>query len=65
MTDIIMDDENNSGNKSLLAVAKGALVAVATTANCAIVTVFSIFTEGDKSKEKNKEYTYCFTNILI
>ena len=57
-------DGNNSKNKTLPAIVVGAIVTVATTAIYALVSVFSIYTEGgDKSKEKSKECK-CFTNKL-
>ena len=56
-------DDGNGRNKTVAAAAIGAIVAVASTAIYAIVTVVSIFTGGDKSKEKSKECK-CFTNKL-
>ena len=56
-------DDGNGRNKTVAAAAIGAIVAVASTAIYAIVTVVSIFTGGEKSKEKSKECK-CFTNKL-
>ena len=55
-------DDGNSRKKSLAAAAMGFIAAIATTAIYAIVSVFSRNTEGDKSKEKEKNVSTFVTN---